>query len=1110
MAKKTTKKTTKKKAARRKKPKMDFHGQMVLFRWALGKLGVDSLDEFKTRFQIDPNTQGGIGERTGRHRFFDSIANVLEATEGDVLTVDRLRLYEQNLVEHTQAINTARAKHSHPTIEWKYHQYLALLFTELFLDRYFDDPHGLRDELNAIIAKHNDRIGDEKHPDWVAPYPTEPTSEDDGDPKNQLSKLAFWCATGSGKTLLMHMHIHQFKWYHERANRELWPTLDQIILVTPNDGLSDQHAKELTWAGFDVVSVGEAGVDGLYAAHARKAIKILSIHKFRDDHGKSTVATEAFEGHNLVLVDEGHRGAGAGGEGAWLSRRNQLADGGFTFEYSATFKEAVQGDDAMRVQYARSILFDYAYRSFYRDGYGKDFSILNLEDDDKQTRYLTAALLLFYQQMRVWKDGGEQIKPFQIDKPLWVFVGHTVTGGKVSTKDDKVSVSDVVEVLLFIKDFLSNQSRSTELIQDLIENGFIDEKGRDLLAHRLEHIQSGGDPAKSARDIHSGILSNIFNAPSGGTLTVQLLRDATGELALRVGDSEPFGVVNVGEPGAVADMCEVKGIVKLEDDQNRSSLFKGINHNDSTVNLLVGSRKFTEGWNSWRVSSIGLMNMGKGEGTQIIQLFGRGVRLRGYKMSLRRSYMLAQKPNPPKGLRQAETLQVFGIQANYINQFRDWIFSEVPEAQERQVWDLPVVKTLPKHKLRTLQIKNEIEGVQVERGQAFRKLGPLVRLRPPSETDPKDDWIRAHPTRLNWLPKVRGIKGEDKEITGKLAEVDTLPTQKLSKIPICFFDLDELLFKLEAFKANNGLDRLYADRRAIRQLLESDHWYTLHATDADMQLNRYENRLQWQRMAQQLINTYAKRFYDTIRARWEAPYLEVAEIDDENPNLIDSYTIEGEGDLEKIQELIVELREMIDSEPLKAWSKAFYKWRTVPFAGHLYQPLFCVGKNTEIRISPVSLDEGEARFVEDLARWCADQDGLEVYLLRNQAKSGLGFMQASNFYPDFLMWVKSEELEHLIFVEPHGLIHEQPHHPKVQFANEMLPDIERTIAEHCTDLRLHAFILSTTPYMNLNWANPEGNRYSQSELEELGVLFPDNDQTQYLQKMMACLAPSPR
>ena len=59
------------------------------------------------------------------------------------------------------------------------------------------------------------------------------------------------------------------------------------------------------------------------------------------------------------------------------------------------------------------------------------------------------------------------------------------------------------------------------------------------------------------------------------------------------------------------------------------SLFHEINKPHSTVNLLIGSKKFTEGWNSWRVSTMGLMNVGKTEGSQIIQLFGRGVRLKG-------------------------------------------------------------------------------------------------------------------------------------------------------------------------------------------------------------------------------------------------------------------------------------------------------------------------------------------------------------------------------------------------------------------------------------------------------------------------------------------------
>jgi len=1103
-----------KKAARNKRasrgPKPDFHRQTVLFQWALAKLGVNDLKGFKERFQIGPDSADGIDDRTGLHRFFEAIAGVLPTvTDGNVIPLDRLQSYEQNILEHTQAINASRMRHSQPKIDWKYHQYLALLFTEMFLDRYFDDPEALRDEVNAQIGEHNGRVADV---DRVAPFPTEPTGDDVADPREQLSRLAFWCATGSGKTLLMHVHVRQFRQYHQRAyDAGTWPRLDQIILVTPNDGLSIQHATEFTQSGFDVVEVGEQGMDGLFAAHAQKAIKILSIHKFKEDHGQATVATEAFEGCNLVLVDEGHRGAGAGGEGAWLSRRNQLAEGGFTFEYSATFKEAIGNDEVMRNRYARSILFDYAYRSFYRDGYGKDFTILNLEDDEKQRRYLTAALLMFYQQLKVWADGGAAIKPFQIDKPLWVFVGHTVTGGKVSTQDDRVSVSDVVEVLLFLRRFLEESSESVALIESLLTEGFVDQSGRNLLAHRLPHLDISGDKAALAREVHEGILRDVFHAPGGGTLAVQMLRGAAGELALRVGESEPFGVVNVGEPGAVADACEEHGITRLEDDANRSSLFHGINRDDSPINMLVGSRKFTEGWNSWRVSSIGLMRMGKNEGTQIIQLFGRGVRLRGYRMSLRRSSVLTEKPRAPKNLRQVETLQVFGVKATYMNTFRDWIFSEVPEAQERQVWDLPVVKTMPERRLKTLRLKDVIDGVQVERGQAFRKLGPLVRLRPPHQTAPEDAWLRQHPTRLNWLPRIRGIAGANRQITAAIGEAAELPRQSLKTIPMLFFDIDALLFGLEAFKATRGLDRLHADRDALRSLLGRDDWYALLAASDDMRLDRYENRTQWQRMAQQLLNAYAERFYRFIRGRWEAPYIEVAEVTENDSAFPDQYSIETTDlvqtadDIERIAGFVQDLRDAIAESPLAVRTYLSGKWRTVPFGGHLYQPLMYVGKNSEIRIAPVALDKWEAQFVEDLAKWCTDNSAREVYLLRNQAVTGLGFFQAANFFPDFLLWVQNGERQNLAFVDPKGLHHFDPGDPKIQFATRDIPRLQEIIERQCTDLALHAFILSNTPFASVGWSKPDGTLLTKQEVEELGILFQSDDATTYVDSLMSAV-----
>lgn len=1100
--------------------KPDFHRQTVLFQWALSKLGVRDLKQFKERFQVSPDSADGIDERTSLHRFFEAIAGVLPTlADANIVPVDRLRAYEQNILEHTQAINTSRMRHNQPRIDWKYHQYLALLFTELFLDRYFQNAGALRAEINARIAEHNAEAADQ-----VASFSTEASDGDDADPKRQLARLAFWCATGSGKTLLMHVHVRQFRQYHATAfDAGTWPKLDQIILVTPNDGLSAQHATEFAQSGFDVVTVDEQGVDGLFAEQAKRSIKILSIHKFQDDHGKATVATEAFEGCNLVLVDEGHRGAGRGEDGKWMGRRDQLAKDGFCIEYSATFKEAIGTDEGMKNRYARCVLFDYAYRSFYRDGYGKDFTILNLEEDEKQRRYLTAALLLFYQQLRVWMDGGDAMKPFQIDKPLWVFVGHTVTGGKVSNSDDKESVSDVVEVLLFLKRFLAEPTESVAILQSLLEEGFKDQKGRDLLAHRLPHLDVLGDKAAQARSLHEGILRDVFHAPGGGTLAVQLLKGASGELALKVGEAEPFGVVNVGDPGAVADLCQKEEIDRREDDANRGSLFNGINRDDSSVNLLVGSRKFTEGWNSWRVSSIGLMRMGKNEGTQIIQLFGRGVRLRGYRMSLRRSSVLAEKPPTPRNLRQVETLQVFGVKASYMNQFRDWIFSEVPEAQEKQVWDLPVVQTLPERKLKTLCLRNEIEGEAVERGQAFRRLGPLVRLRPPHETAPEDSWLRQHRTRLNWLPRIRGFAGETRtasngtqaSVSSAIGEVSNLPEQTLKNVPSFMFDVDALLFGMEAFKASRGLDRLHVDRDAISDMLARDDWYELVATADDMRLDRYENRAQWQRMAQQLLNAYSERFYDYIRRRWEAPYLEVTDLSADDANMVERYAIETTDlvqtaeQIEQIANFIEGLKTALSQNVLATWSQWGGRWRTVPFGGHLYQPLLHVGKNAEIRISPVALDKWEAEFVQDLATWCTANRGHEVYLLRNQAVTGLGFFQAANFFPDFLLWVLEGVCQHLAFVDPKGLHHFDPSDPKVQFATREVPGLQHIVERQAPNLKLHAFILCNTPFVSLGWSRGSGQMMSKAEVEQMGVLFQADDAMTYVAQLMSSITETP-
>ena len=64
---------------------------------------------------------------------------------------------------------------------------------------------------------------------------------------------------------------------------------------------------------------------------ANDVVRVIEITKLVEQKrgGGVSVPVEAFEGNNLIFVDEGHKGSG--GE-AWRSFRDALGERGFTFE----------------------------------------------------------------------------------------------------------------------------------------------------------------------------------------------------------------------------------------------------------------------------------------------------------------------------------------------------------------------------------------------------------------------------------------------------------------------------------------------------------------------------------------------------------------------------------------------------------------------------------------------------------------------------------------------------------------------------------------------------------------------------------------------------------
>jgi hypothetical protein len=1115
---------------------LEFRHHLVLNQWLLSLFGFDAvsgrypvgkqfgsnkpheaatLEAFRDRFQLKGDVTGRDDE--GVHYVLKNILQNYETSPGmsgtgaDAvhkvkLTEEQLLDYDRNIKKLTDKINEGRQNAGETALEWKYFQYLALLFTEVYLDYLFNRREQLLTELNEQITRWNTYWIDEQDFKHKALERLNP--EDDYWP--QLSRIAFWNATGSGKTLLMHANIHQFRHYLKRFGKP--NAINHIVLLTPNEGLTRQHLQELQTSGivaaeFTSRAVSQQG-DMLYA---QNPVLVIDINKLRESENKKTVAVGSFGTNNLLLVDEGHRGTASGG-GTWLEYRQKLCETGFSIEYSATFAQAAMQHDSLRQVYTKSILFDYSYRHFYSDGYGKQSQILNLEgskDKDDEFRYLVASLLSYYQQLRLFDAHPEQFRRFNLARPLWIFVSSKVTA-TLNTGE----ASDMVKVLQFVEQVLTKPQDTIAVIDQLLKRGMETSGGRNLLDGRFNFLKGSGF---EAADIHADLLERIFHC-NGGHLHIENIAGVKGEIALFGGTSDkPFGVINVGDDTKLLKLCEQNDLM-VRDARFAESRFNTINNDDSDINVLIGSKKFTEGWSSWRVSNMTLMNVGKNEGAQIIQLFGRGVRLKGFATTLKRSAELpellrAAGVERPEYIGILETLNIFGLQADYIAQFRKELEDEeIPINEGLIEYELPIVPmdNLPQD-LPIIRLQSNIAGKAIGgSGTAFLELAEQVVLESPMQLRNRGEQgafeYFCHPPRvqLDYYPRV-GAFSTDKQGERDVAR----KTQTLGEIHRALINTEALYFDLLAFKREKRWSNLTITREVVEKLLEDSGWYELEAPDLSMDVGDLNKIALWQEMAGSLLRKYCQMFYTYSRKKWEANKLEYRPITENNQYLFGkqeagqcgSYTLTLDSfrhdDLIKELDLI---RQSILDGDVTAWrdkepgSRLMMLW----CERHLYQPLVAATQGLDFQISPVALNSGEANFVKDLQQAWEQGifSGCDLYVLRNQTGQGaVGVFIDGGFQPDFILWIRKGDKQHVVFVDPKGLGRLRPHSPKVQFyktIKEIEADMVRQYPSYA-NVQLDAFLYSVTRKGALlsDWTEYEGQTVTEQHLQDWNILFEE-------------------
>ncbi|HCL5071381.1 TPA: DEAD/DEAH box helicase family protein [Salmonella enterica] len=1114
--------TTGKAVKKQTNSKLSFHKQLVLNRFMFRFFKDGTLHGLKIRLGEDRFE--GIHE-DGQSLFFHELSNYL--FEVDLIDLDELRRYDLNIVKHWQQITEHRNRKEDTVLNMKYFQYLSLLFTEIYLDWYFNRKQelldGLNSELNLYNAENNKTAKDKvnQFKSYIL---------------DDLNKLAYWNATGSGKTLLLHVNILQYLHYYQNGNTHHYP--DKIILLTPDERLSQQHLDELYNSGFSHIQL----FDKSKSAPFKGTVEVIDINKLADDMGDKTVAVEAFEGNNLVLIDEGHKGTGTAA-GAWMRRRDKLTRDGFAFEYSATFGQAVSGGNnveaveaeikkkkaklffettalgkltdeqlaqleltseelrdariqATREVYGKSILFDYSYKFFYEDGYGKESLILNLnpnEDkkDERRYEYFTACLLSFYQQQYLFNKNKDKLSEFNIEKPLWVFVGNTVSG------ED----SDIHAVLRFLAWFLNNEVQAKSWIGDLVENKarILDTKERNIFEKRFTALMNGPE------DIYLDILARLFNTThSGQRLRVLNLIGSKGELALQVGEAEPFGLINIGDSPSLYKMCEEDTTFDYQRDDFAKSLFHTLNDKDSQLNILIGSRKFTEGWSSWRVSTMGLLNMGRGEGSQIIQLFGRGVRLKGRNYSLKRS----TPGERPKGLHleKLETLNIFGVRADYMATFKQYLEDEgITPSDELLELNFETRPNMPNTKLKTLKLK---DGYKDNQKNGFKRVYFPELYEVPAELQGK---IKHPHIKLDLYPKLESI---DTSRKGDNTPVNVRNESKLDYKVISAFDFDRLYLAIQAYKLQRGWSNLRLDKQRLIDFCLgkaniANNWYTLSIPESELEIKQYSDIAKQEDIMLRLLTDYTDRFYNALKNAYEGQFYEITQVNEDDPCMIKMYhfEIEESDDGLDYTERLEQLQQIVAQGEI---GKAKY-WNApgmiaVTFDKHLYYPLLSIEKNADLplKMRPTAFDApSEITFIKDLQEFIETPKGQKIignkslYLLRNAdtKTKGLGFATAGNFYPDFLLWLVDDESgkQWLSLIDPKGIRNLNLDDAKFGLYKE-IKELEKKLSDD--KLSLSAFIISETRFVDLiNVSEPK------DKIEERNVLFLEDTGSVYLEKL---------
>ncbi|WP_100958531.1 DEAD/DEAH box helicase family protein [Helicobacter pylori] len=572
-------------------------------------------------------------------------------TDNEIFVAQKLAEEELNANEINEPLEMLDFKSFDSNKELLDYQQQALTNAFRMLVAYFRDFKGSKKEFYAFYQKHYsftncDFTKKKLHPLLKNHFKVENHCVSF---ENFINRLAFYMATGSGKTIVI---IKLVELLSVAIRMGLIPKKN-IMFFSANENLIKQFEKEIEKYNrgkdyskqMDFKNLKSVKNEDFYHAPkgSFKDMEKIALFYYRADLMNDEESKENLlnykdywdNGENYVILDEAHKGNKS--ESKRQAIFSLLSLKGFLFNFSATFTEE---SDLITAVYNLSV------GEWVKLGYGKESVLLkknnlsafkelkDLNDREKEIALLKALLLLGMQKR--YKIEG------YFHDPLMLVFTHSVN---VENSDAEIFFKTLARVIENDdeSDFLKAKE---DLLEELKNPEFLfsDNKDKDYKVRVFKEGLKSMD--------FKGLKEEVFYA-NNGHIEVIINPKNNQEIAFKLNTSDKvFCLIKIGD--ITEWICEKLKSVKVV---SKNLSFKEesyfIQIDKSSINILVGSRTFETGWDSTRPSVILFLNIGLDDDAKkfVKQSFGRGVRIESVKNQRQRLAYLEIDPSIKKALK---------------------------------------------------------------------------------------------------------------------------------------------------------------------------------------------------------------------------------------------------------------------------------------------------------------------------------------------------------------------------------------------------------------------------------------------------------------------------